>query len=137
MSEDGSLGRTLRQAREARKLSLSVLATTTRIPLSHLEALESDSLGSLPADVYVRGFVRAYCRAVDLPETAPLAELDKVLSQRRNAAAGVPPGTPEEAGRPLMSVTPAGALGRRGAKITMVLAALAVLVAVIYATMIR
>jgi cytoskeleton protein RodZ len=60
-----SLGTHLRELREARGASLDDIARSTRVGRRHLEALESDTLGELPAPVFVKGFIRAYCEFLD------------------------------------------------------------------------
>lgn len=60
-----SLGLHLRGLREARGASLDDIARSTRVGRRHLEALESDRLGELPAPVFVKGFIRAYCEFLD------------------------------------------------------------------------
>jgi cytoskeletal protein RodZ len=69
----GSLGSYLKQERELRQVSIAELARTTRIPGRILEQLESDQQAELPADVFVRGFLRSYARALDLDEEHVLA----------------------------------------------------------------
>ena len=59
-------GTRLRREREARSLSLDDVAKTTKIPARSLEQLEAGTFESLPADVFVRGFLRSYCRCVGL-----------------------------------------------------------------------
>lgn len=59
-------GNRLREAREARALTLSDIASSTKIPERSVTFLEAGAFESLPADVFVRGFVRAYCRTVGL-----------------------------------------------------------------------
>lgn len=61
-----SIGQFLRSEREIRQLSLEELAQTTRIPLRSLQLLEEDRLDTLPGDVFVRGFVKSYAKAVGL-----------------------------------------------------------------------
>jgi cytoskeletal protein RodZ len=61
-----SIGRYLRTEREVRQISLEELAQTTRIPLRHLASLEDDRLDRLPGDVFVRGFLKSYAKAVGL-----------------------------------------------------------------------
>lgn len=56
-----SLGPYLRGLREAKGMSLDDIARSTRVGRRHLEALESDTFGELPAPVFVKGFIRAYC----------------------------------------------------------------------------
>lgn len=66
-----SLGSYLRELRQQRGVSIDEISRITRIPPRYLEALEQDDLGVLPAPVFIRGFVRAYCQAVgELPDEA-------------------------------------------------------------------
>lgn len=61
-----SIGRYLKNEREIRQVSLEELSQTTRIPLRHLSNLEDDRLERLPGDVFVRGFLKSYAKAVGL-----------------------------------------------------------------------
>ena len=66
-----SLGLHMRGLREAKGMSLDDIARSTRVGRRHLEALESDTFGELPAPVFVKGFIRAYCEFLDAsPEEA-------------------------------------------------------------------
>jgi transcriptional regulator with XRE-family HTH domain len=69
----GSLGRYLKKEREARQVSIAELARTTRIPVRILQQLEQDERTELPADVFVRGFLRSYARTLGLDEQHVLA----------------------------------------------------------------
>ena len=69
----GSLGSYLREEREQRQMSAAELARTTRIPVRILLQLEGDDYDNLPADVFVRGFLRAYAKALGLDEGHVLA----------------------------------------------------------------
>lgn len=60
------VGERLRIARESRRLSLDDVATQTRVPLRHLEAIERSEWGQLPAPTYSIGFARAYAEIVGL-----------------------------------------------------------------------
>ena len=60
------VGRRLRDAREARGMSVAEIASVTKIPVRMLDRLEQGRLGELPGPVFVRGFVLAYARAVGL-----------------------------------------------------------------------
>ncbi len=46
-------------------MSLDDIARSTRVGRRHLEALETDTFGELPAPVFVKGFIRAYCEFLD------------------------------------------------------------------------
>jgi cytoskeletal protein RodZ len=81
-----SFGSCLRRAREKRQLSLRDVAGATKIPRTTLELIEAGSLDALPADVFVRGFIRSYARAVGTDENEPLHGFECALNARRDAA---------------------------------------------------
>lgn len=59
-----SVGSYLRELRTARGISLEEVARTTRVGQPYLQALESDAFERLPAPVFTKGFIRAYCLAL-------------------------------------------------------------------------
>jgi len=67
MASDSQLGTQLREARLAKRATLDEAAAATRIRRSYLEALEADDYESLPAQVYVVGFLKNYARYLGLP----------------------------------------------------------------------
>ena len=68
MAQTGSqLGNYLREAREARGVSLAQVAAETRIIQRYLAALESGEYHHLPGEVYARGFIRNYAQYLNLP----------------------------------------------------------------------
>jgi cytoskeletal protein RodZ len=67
-----SLALWLRAGRAQRKLSLDDVARITKIQPRILEKLEAGSMDGLPADVFVRGFVRSVARCVGLDEQEAL-----------------------------------------------------------------
>lgn len=67
MNQDpAEFGSRLKTQRESRSLSLMDIARTTKIPEHQIQKLELGRFDDLPADVFVRGFLRSYCRAVGL-----------------------------------------------------------------------
>jgi cytoskeleton protein RodZ len=68
-----SVGPYLRELRERRGVSLEEIARTTRVGRSYLEALEAGDFGKLPAHVFTRGFVLAYCQALGVSADEALA----------------------------------------------------------------
>ena len=67
------LGRYLKRERELRQITVAEVAQTTRIPTRILAQLEDDELEALPADIFVRGYLRAYARALSIDEGDVLA----------------------------------------------------------------
>lgn len=59
-------GGLLRAVRESQGIELAEISRTTRIGMNYLEAIESDDFVSLPAEVYVRGFVKEVARFLEL-----------------------------------------------------------------------
>lgn len=64
------VGQELRQARQARSLSVEQVYRQTLVPIHQIEALEAGRLDQLPEDVYVRGFIRRMSEALGLNGSA-------------------------------------------------------------------
>jgi len=77
-----SIGQYLRRHREERAMSVEEISRATRIPVGNLERLENDHFDDLPGEVFVRGFLKAYARAVAIPVDDVLA---RYTSSRRVA----------------------------------------------------
>ena len=60
------IGAELRTAREAKVLSVGVLAERTRVPARTLSAIERNDRSALPPQPFARGFVRTYADELDL-----------------------------------------------------------------------
>lgn len=75
-----NFGRYLRAERQLRQIPLREVAGATKIPVRTLELLEGGSWGDLPAEVFVRGFVRSYARHVGLPEGEAFGRYSDVVS---------------------------------------------------------
>src|ERR1043165_9770579 len=67
-----SLALWLRAGRAHRGMSLDHVAKVTKIQPRILERLEAGKFDGLPAEVFVRGFVRSFARAVGLSEDEAL-----------------------------------------------------------------
>ena len=61
------LGTYLSHLRGERGLSIEEMARVTRIAPRYLEALEREDFTVLPAPVFTKGYIRAYCQALDVP----------------------------------------------------------------------
>jgi cytoskeleton protein RodZ len=106
------LGSYLRKGREEAGLSLDAVSVQTKVPRRTLEALEAERLHELPALVFVRGFVRAYCGVVGID---PLPALELLEEGLTGAAAEA-----REAGdaRQPIYLTPSAVHDHRGLRIS-------------------
>lgn len=85
-----TVGEKLRAAREAQGLDLPEIASRTRIPQRHLEAIEKGNYAGLPSITYALGFAKAYARAVGADEVAIARDLRSELHRNPERAAPVP-----------------------------------------------
>jgi transcriptional regulator with XRE-family HTH domain len=68
-----ALGQSLREAREARNISIEEIAAATKIVPRYLEALEDDRLDVMPGGFFIKGIIRTYAKAVGLDPEEVLA----------------------------------------------------------------
>lgn len=107
-----AVGARLRHERELLGMSLEEVSRATRIPVPSLERLEADRFDDLPGEVFVRGFLKSYARAVGM-------EPDDILAQY-GSARRVPSVAP-------VPVAP-GARGREGRRVGIAIAFVLLLV---------
>ena len=95
------VGAALREARERRGISLEELARATKIGVATFRALERNQVDHLPGGIFLRGFLKAYARQVELD---PEDTVRRYVAQfERLPAAAVPT---ETAGTELESTPP-------------------------------
>lgn len=80
-----AVGEQLAAERLRQKLELSEVAARTRIPLRHLEAIESGNHGGLPAIPYSAGFVKSYATMLGLDGQALSRAFRDELGDARRA----------------------------------------------------
>jgi len=68
-----TVGQFLRRHRVERQMSVEEVARSTRVPTASIERIEADRFDELPGEVFVRGFLTAYARAVDVSPDEALA----------------------------------------------------------------
>jgi cytoskeleton protein RodZ len=76
-----SVGGYLRALRLGKQVSLEEMARATRVGSHQLEALEADRFADLPAPVFVKGFIRAYCHSLGEPDGEALGHYREVLGE--------------------------------------------------------
>ena len=95
-----SLAVWLRTARGERGMSLGDVARVTKIQTRILEKIEGGKLDGLPAEVFVRGFIRSFAKCVGLDEAEALTRY-AAASQAQEAA---PPSPPSPQARALVDL---------------------------------
>jgi cytoskeletal protein RodZ len=88
--ESLTLGEKLSKFRSEARLSIADMAKATKIQGKYIEALERGQYEKLPADVYVRGYLRSYARYLNIDESA----LVRLYEQERNISSNIRPETP-------------------------------------------
>lgn len=63
-----TLGEKLKKLRADKRISLGEISRVTRIQIAYLESLEDGCYDKLPADVYVKGFLRSYADFMGVEE---------------------------------------------------------------------
>jgi len=76
-----SVAEQLRAAREAKNLTVSQVAETTKIRGDHIRALEEGNYNVFVAPVYIRGFIRTYATLLKLDVPKLMADLDGELNR--------------------------------------------------------
>lgn len=103
-----SIGEQLKQAREARKLTIKQAVQATRIRSYYLEALESDDLAAIPSPAQARGFLRLYTEYLGLDLSVSAVEQTATLPASLAAPQADTPSGQESAADPESSpVSPA------------------------------
>lgn len=72
-----TLGEKLKKLRSERRISLSEVSKNTHIQAKYLEYIEEGDYDSLPADVYVRGFLKSYADYLGVDESILLKLFEK------------------------------------------------------------
>jgi len=79
-----TLGEKLTKIRSDRRINMSEVSRMTRIPVKYLEYLETGNYAKLPADVYVKGFLRNYAEFFGMNENFFIKLYEKERDIKRN-----------------------------------------------------
>ncbi len=80
VSGEEGVGHRLKAARKEKGMSLDDVAEVTRVPLRHLQVIDEDEWGNLPARTYAIGFARSYAKAVGLDQNEIAADVRHQMS---------------------------------------------------------
>jgi cytoskeletal protein RodZ len=81
MAEMPTVSEQLRQAREAKGLTIQQVAEITKLRSDHVRALEEGNFDVFSAPVYIKGFVRSCATLFKLDVPQVMSELEAELSQ--------------------------------------------------------
>ena len=79
-----TLGEKLKKLRSDKRMSLGEASRATKIQAGYLERLEEGSYDKLPADVYVKGFLRSYAEFLGVDEDILIKLYEKEKGIKRN-----------------------------------------------------
>jgi len=79
-----TLGERFRKIRSDRRISLSEVSRATKIRVKYLEAIEEGAYDRLPAEVYVKGFLKSYAGHLGVPEEAILKLYERERHIQKN-----------------------------------------------------
>ena len=85
-----TLGEKLRQAREARGVSISEVAEQTRISALYLECIENDDYRTLPGGIFNKGFVKSFAKTVGVDENEALQDYAQLIANQGTPVADEP-----------------------------------------------
>lgn len=131
MNKERSVGAMLREGREALGLSFADMAEITRIQPMWLHCLEQERFDEMPAEVFIRGFLKSYARELRLDEAEVFQTYLRQTAQNQ-ASSSVPVELDDDAPQRLavarLASPSTGARYAYGAAVAMLVALLAVAV---------
>ena len=81
-----SVGQQLKNARELQGKSLEDVGGELKIRADHVAALEEGDFSKFDAPIFIRGFVRTYCRFLKLDHNALIVQLNQELGGTESLA---------------------------------------------------
>ena len=85
-----TLGEKLRQAREARGITISEVAEQTRISALYLGCIENDDYRTLPGGIFNKGFVKSFAKCVGVDEQEALQDYAHLVASQDNEVVDEP-----------------------------------------------
>jgi len=79
-----TLGERMKKLRNERRLSLADISKSTKIQAKYLEYIEEGDYLKLPADVYVKGFIRSYAAFMGLDEVTLIKQYQREKGIHKN-----------------------------------------------------
>ncbi|MFV1951110.1 MAG: RodZ domain-containing protein [Nitrospinota bacterium] len=79
-----SFGEYLKRERELRGVTLEEIANATNISVRFLVDLENDEYNDLPAEVFVKGFIRAYAKCIGTDSNEVILAYEEWIARKKN-----------------------------------------------------
>jgi cytoskeletal protein RodZ len=83
-----TLGEKLKKLRSDKRIALNEISRVTKIRLEYLQCLEDGKYDELPADVYVRGFLKSYGDFLGVDESSLVKLFEKETGIKKNLEKG-------------------------------------------------
>jgi len=77
-------GSYLKHERKLRGVSLEEIASSTKVHIRYLRALEDNNYDDLPGEVFIKGFIRSYSKAIGANEEDLLSAYDESVGRERH-----------------------------------------------------
>lgn len=91
VATESGIGERLRNAREAKGLTLQAMEGVTHIRALYLQALEDEQFDRLPGPVYAKGFLRTYASALGLDPDRLIEAYPRALDAPAQSLVGMHP----------------------------------------------
>ncbi len=85
-----TVGEYLKKERELRQISIEEVADGTKISISRLRLIEENRFDDLPAEVFVRGFIRNYAEYIGIDPEEAILRLEEDLKGQSATGAKQP-----------------------------------------------
>jgi cytoskeletal protein RodZ len=96
-----TLGEKLKKLRSDKRIALNEISRVTKIRIEYLQCLEDGKYDGLPADVYVRGFLKSYGDFLGVDENSLVKLFEKETGIRKNLEKGKNLGKKKSKTKPL------------------------------------
>ncbi len=85
-----TVGEFLKKERELRQITIQEVAEGTKISISRLRLIEENRFDDLPAEVFVRGFIRNYADYIGIDPEEAILRLEEDLGGQSNMSSRQP-----------------------------------------------
>lgn len=130
-----SSGEYFKREREQRGIKLQSVFEATRVPLKYLKAIEADDYAVLPNTVFVKGYIKSYCKFVGIDPNEAILKFEMHFKEQSSSV--TPSGLKEiKSSEPGKGIQPF-AYPKNTARIAAIVIAVVVLIVIIYSSVTR